>query len=271
MQRVHSGTRREPNTDAPPLSIDLNSDLGESYGAYRIGEDDGLFGLISSANVACGFHGGDPRVMEATVAGAKAAGVAIGAHPGFLDLAGFGRREMNATPVEVRTDTLYQLGALDAFCRAAGVRLQHVKAHGALYNAAVKDAALAQAIAEGVAAFDPGLVMLAQPGTRLSSAAEARGLAVAREGFIDRAYRADGTLVARREPGAVITDPGEASERSLRLVLEGKLRTVDGTDLDLAVDSLCIHSDTPGAVTILTRVRSDLEAAGLRIRPFGRP
>ena len=252
-------------------AIDLNSDLGEAFGAHAVGFDDELFGLISSANVACGFHGGDPRVMERTVATANELGVAVGAHPGFPDLVGFGRRPIQATPNEVRTDTLYQVAALAGFCTAAGVTMQHVKAHGALYNAAVKDAALAQAIAEGVAAFDPGLVMLAQPGTRLSSAAEARGLAVAREGFIDRAYHADGTLVARREPGAVITDPGEASERSLRLVLEGKLRTVDGTDLDLAVDSLCIHSDTPGAVTILTRVRGDLEAAGLRIRAFGRP
>ena len=252
-------------------AIDLNSDLGEAFGAHSVGFDDELFGLISSANVACGFHGGDPRVMERTVATADELGVAVGAHPGFPDLVGFGRRLVQATADEVRTDTLYQVAALAGFCHAAGVTMQHVKAHGALYNAAVKDAAVAGAIAAGVAAFDPGLVILAQPGTNLSEAAAASGLALAREGFVDRAYHADGTLVSRQRPGAVITDPGEAAERSLRLVLEGRLRTVDGTDLVLTVDSLCIHSDTPGAVAILTRVRGDLEAAGLRVRAFGRP
>lgn len=253
-----------------PRAVDLNSDLGEAFGAHRVGFDEELFELISSANVACGFHGGDPRVMERTVAAAKARGVAVGAHPGFPDLVGFGRRQMQVTADEARTDTLYQVAALDGFCRAAGVTMQHVKAHGAFYNAAVKDRALADAIAAGVAAFDRGLVMLAQPGTHLFAAAEAAGLPTAREGFIDRAYNADGTLVSRLLPGAVVTDPGEAAERALRLVLEGRLRAIDGTDLDLAVDSLCIHSDTPGAVAILSRVRRDLEAAGVEIRAFGR-
>jgi UPF0271 protein len=252
-------------------SIDLNSDLGEAFGAHTVGFDDELFGLISSANVACGFHGGDPRVMERTVVRAHELGVAVGAHPGFPDLVGFGRRVIQATPDEVRTDTLYQVAALAGFCLAAGVRMQHVKAHGALYNAAVKDAALADAIVAAVVGFDAGLVMLAQPGTRLSAAVEGRQLPLASEGFIDRAYHADGTLVSRLRPAALITDPGEASERALRLVTEGRLRTVDGTDLELEVDSLCIHSDTPGAVAILTRVRRDLEAAGVEIRAFGRP
>lgn len=252
-------------------AIDLNSDLGEAFGAHRVGFDQELFELISSANVACGFHGGDPRVMERTVATAKARGVAVGAHPGFPDLVGFGRRQMHVTADEARTDTLYQVAALDGFCRAAGATMQHVKAHGAFYNAAVKDRALADAIAAGVVGLDRGLVMLAQPGTHLFAAAEAAGLPTAREGFIDRAYNADGTLVSRQLPGAVVTDPGEAAERSLRLVLDGRLRAIDGTDLDLVVDSLCIHSDTPGAVAILTRVRQDLEAAGVEIRAFGRP
>ena len=175
-------------------AIDLNSDLGESFGAYTIGFDAELFPLISSANVACGFHGGDPRVMERTIATAREHGVAIGAHPGFLDLVGFGRREIMATPDEVRTDTLYQLGALDAFCRAAGVALQHVKAHGALYNRAVKDPPLAGAIAAAVAAFDKGLIFLAQPGTALFAAAERISLPTAREGF------ADPRLQPRRHP-----------------------------------------------------------------------
>jgi len=179
--------------------IDLNSDLGEGFGAFRAGDDAALFPLISSANVACGFHGGDPRVMERTVAAAKAHGVAVGAHPGFPDLVGFGRRELAATPDEVRTDTLYQIGALDAFCRAAGVRLQHVKAHGALYNHAVKDPALAAAIAAAAAVYDRGLIFLAQPGTALLAAAAA-GLPTAREGFADRATFLAPSSPSRRSP-----------------------------------------------------------------------
>ncbi len=250
-------------------SIDLNSDLGEGFGAYRLGDDAELFAVISSANVACGFHGGDPRVMERTVVEALASGVAIGAHPGFPDLVGFGRRELAATPDEVRTDTLYQLGALDAFCRAAGGRLQHVKAHGALYNMAVKNPALSEAIAAAVKAYDPTLILLAQPGTALLAAGEAAGLPTAREGFADRAYNPDGTLASRRLPGAVITDPEAAAERALRLVTEGKLTTLDGQEIELQVDSLCVHSDTPGAVALARAVRRRLEAAGIAVRPMG--
>ncbi len=250
-------------------AIDLNSDLGEGFGAYRIGPDEELFGLISSANVACGFHGGDPRVMERTVAAAKAHGVAVGAHPGFLDLVGFGRRAMAATPDEVRTDVLYQLGALDAFCRAGGAPLRYVKPHGALYNVAVKQPPIAEAIAAAVRAYDPDLILLAQPGTALIAAGEAAGLPTAREGFADRAYNADGTLVSRLIPGALITDPEEAADRMLRLVTEGRLRTLDGQDLELTVDSICTHSDTPGSVAIVQAVRRRLEGAGVAIRPFG--
>ncbi|MGI8644459.1 MAG: LamB/YcsF family protein [Thermomicrobiales bacterium] len=251
-----------------PRMIDLNSDLGESFGAYAIGGDDELFDLISSANVACGFHGGDPRVMERTVATAKAKGVAVGAHPGFLDLVGFGRRAIAATPDEVRTDVLYQLGALDAFCRAARVKMQHLKAHGALYNVAVKDQEISGAIADAVRAYDPDLIFLAQPGTALYTAGEGAGLPTAREGFADRAYNADGTLVSRRLPGAMITDPEEAAARMVRLVTEGRLETIDGQDLDLQVDSICTHSDTPGSVAIVRAVREGLEAAGVTIRPL---
>lgn len=249
-------------------TIDLNSDLGEAFGAHQVGYDAELFDLISSANVACGWHGGDPRVMEQTVRTCMEKGIAIGAHPGYADLVGFGRREIRMSPDEARTDTLYQTAALDGFCRAAGVKMHHVKAHGAFYNAAVKDRTLSDAIAAGVKSFDPSLVMLAQPGTHLFAASVAAGLPTAREGFIDRGYNPDGTLVARGTPGALITDPSEASERVLRLMQDGRLRAVDGTDLELEVDSLCIHSDTPGAVAVLTRVREDLEKAGVRIATF---
>lgn len=253
----------------PGRTIDLNSDLGEGFGAYRIGDDAALFPLISSANVACGFHGGDPRVMERTVAAVHANGVGVGAHPGFPDLVGFGRREMAATPDEVRTDTLYQIGALAAFCRAAGAPLRHVKPHGALYNRAVGDVALAEAIVGGVAAFDRDLIFLAPPGTALFAAAEAAGLATAREGFADRAYHADGSLISRRVPGSVIDDPEAAAERALRLVVEGRVATVDGGELALTIDSLCIHSDTPGAVAIARAVRRRFDEARIAVRPLG--
>ena len=253
---------------AAARTIDLNSDLGEGFGAHRVGFDDELFDLISSANVACGFHGGDPRVMERTVAAATARGIGVGAHPGFPDLVGFGRRDVAATPDEVRTDTLYQIGALDAFCRVAGVRLQHVKAHGALYNRANRDPATAEAIAAAVRAYDPGLIFLAQPGTLLFAAGEAAGLPMAREGFADRAYNPDGTLLSRDRPGAVITDPEVAAERALRLVAEGRLTAADGTELELTIDSLCIHSDTPGAVELARAIRRRFDAAGVAVRPL---
>ncbi|MBA2278060.1 MAG: LamB/YcsF family protein, partial [Chloroflexia bacterium] len=185
------------------FAVDLNSDLGESFGAFAVGHDDALFPLISSANVACGFHGGDPRVIEQTVARAAAHGVAVGAHPSFPDLVGFGRRALAATADEVRTDCLYQIGALAAFCRAAGVPLRHVKAHGALYNLAVKDATIAAAIAAAVRAFDPAPRFFAAPGSALEAAGHEAGLTVVREAFADRAYHIDGSLVARGQPGAV--------------------------------------------------------------------
>ena len=248
-------------------TVDLNCDLGESFGAYVIGDDEALFALVSSANVACGFHGGDPRVMERTVASASAHGVAIGAHPGFLDLAGFGRRAIAASPDEVRTDVLYQLGALGAFCRAAGVPLRHVKAHGALYTLAVNDLPTATAIAAAVRAYDPGLRFFAPPGTALARAAAGAGLPLVREGFADRAYEPDGTLVSRRSPAALVTDPAVAAGRMLRLVTEGIIRAVDGSDIPLAVDTICTHADTPGAVSIVAAVRARLESAGIELRP----
>lgn len=248
--------------------VDLNSDLGESFGAYRIGDDAALLGLISSANVACGFHGGDPRVMAATVVAARDRGVAVGAHPGYSDLVGFGRRDLAASPTEIRADVLYQLGALGGFCRAAGVPLRHVKAHGALSNRAVSDAATAAAFVAAVEAYDAALIVLSQPGA-LVDAAEGAGLRVAREAFADRAYNADGTLVSRRLPGALITDPDEAAERMARLLAEGVLPTVGGPDLVLAADSICVHADTPGAAAIMGAVRARLVADGATIRPAG--
>ncbi|CAA9554519.1 MAG: Lactam utilization protein LamB [uncultured Thermomicrobiales bacterium] len=248
--------------------VDLNSDLGESFGAYRIGADDALLGLVSSANVACGFHGGDPRVLAATVAAARERRVAVGAHPGYPDLVGFGRRDLAASPEEVTADVLYQLGALGAFCRAAGVPMRHVKAHGALSNRAVTDPATAGAIVAAVRAYDADLVVLSQPGA-LIDAAEAAGLPVAREAFADRAYNPDGTLVSRRLPGALVTDPARAADRMARLLAEGSLPTVGGADLTLSVDSICVHADTPGAAEIMAAVRARLTAEGVAIRPPG--
>ena len=249
-------------------SIDLNSDLGEAFGAYTIAPDEELFTLISSANVACGFHAGDPRVMERTVVTASARGVAVGAHPGFPDLVGFGRREIVAAPEEVRTDVLYQIGALDAFCRAAGATMQHVKAHGALYNRAVQDEATAAAIAAAVKAYDPTLLFVALPGSTLAQAAEAAGLTVAREGFADRAYNPDGSLASRRLPGAVIHDPELVAERAVRLIQEGKVTAIDGSELNLEIDTLCLHSDTPGAVAIARAIRRRFDDAGITVRPM---
>jgi UPF0271 protein len=250
-------------------SIDLNSDLGEGFGAYRVGYDAELFPLISSANVACGFHGGDPRVLERTVRAAAEHGIAVGAHPSYPDLVGFGRRVIAATPDEVRTDVLYQLGALDAFCRAVGLRMRHVKAHGALYNHATTDPTTAEAIAAAVAAFDPDLILFAMPGSALLAAGEQAGLQVAREAFADRAYHANGTLVSRRDPGAMITDPEEAAQRMVRLVREGRLRTIEGEELDLEANSICIHSDTPGAVAIARAIRHRLADAEIAVRAPG--
>jgi UPF0271 protein len=249
------------------LSIDLNSDLGESFGVYRIGADEDLFPLISSANVACGFHGGDPRTIEKTVAAAKTHGIAIGAHPSFPDLVGFGRRPLQASPDEVRTDVLYQLGALDAFCRAAGVPLRHVKPHGALTNMAMHDTGLAEAIVAAIRDFNPALILFAMPGSALFSAGVAAGLPVAAEAFADRAYNADGSLVSRRIPGSLITDPVVAAERMVRLVTTGTIETIDGQEIALRADTICTHSDTPGAAGIVREVRRRLEAAGITVRP----
>ena len=248
--------------------IDLNSDMGESFGHYALGNDEALLDVVSSANVACGFHAGDPRVMRRTVEVARAKGVGIGAHPGYLDLAGFGRREMTATPDEVLTDVLYQLGALAAFCRAAGAGLQHVKPHGALYNQIARDERLALAAAEAVARFDPALIFVGLPGSAHERAAAQVGLPFAREAFADRAYNPDGTLASRQLPGSVITDPAEVAARAVRMAVEGRVTALDGSELALAPDTLCIHGDTPGAPDLARRVRAALEEHGVAVRPL---
>ena len=217
--------------------VDLNSDLGESFGAYTIGLDEQVIAHISSANIACGYHAGDPLVMDKTVAAAKAAGIAIGAHPGYPDLIGFGRRNMTCSPAEVKAYVKYQLGALMAFAAAHGMKMQHCKPHGALYNMAGKDAALARAIAEAIAEVDSSIILLALAGSQMIKAGEEAGLRVASEVFADRAYQADGSLVPRKQPGAVIHDTDEAIARTIRMVKEGKVTAITGEDVPLKADS----------------------------------
>lgn len=249
------------------MRIDLNSDVGESFGAYRLGADAEIMRSITSANVACGFHASDPGVMRETVRLARAAGVAVGAHPGFPDLVGFGRREMRVSPGEVEDMVLYQIGALAAIARSEGVSIGHVKAHGALYNMAARERPLAEAIARAVRAFDPSLVLFGLPRSELLRAGEAAGLSVASEGFADRAYAPDGSLVSRTQPGAVIRDADEVVRRSLRLVTERRVTAIDGSELGFEVNTLCVHGDTPGAQELTRRLRAGLEEHGITVRP----
>lgn len=249
--------------------IDLNSDVGESFGAYRLGADEDVLRSITSANVACGYHAGDPGVMRETVRLARDAGVAVGAHPGLPDLVGFGRREMRVSPAEVEDLVLYQIGALAAIARSEGVTLSHVKPHGALYNMAARELRLAQAIARAVRAFDSSLVLFGLPGSQLMSAGATEGLRVASEGFADRAYAPDGSLVPRTEPRAVIHDPDEVVRRAMRLLTEGRVTAIDGSEVALRVDTLCVHGDTPGAPELTRRLRQGLEQHGLRVLAVG--
>lgn len=251
------------------MMIDLNADLGEGFGPYRLGDDAALLPSISSANIATGFHAGDPAIMRETVGQAKDLGVGIGAHPGYPDRRGFGRRELVAPdPDRIYADVLYQLGALAAFCRAAAATLAHVKPHGALYNQAMREPAVAEPIADAVAAFDPTLIVVAQPESALLAAAEANGLRVAREGYADRAYRADGRLVPRAEAGAVIHDSARVAARAVKMVCDGVVESVDGTSLALRIDTLSVHGDTPGAAELARAIRAALTAAGVSVRPL---
>ena len=247
------------------MTIDLNADLGESFGRWTLGSDRELMRAITSANIACGYHAGDPGVMRTTVRLAREAGVAVGAHPGLPDLAGFGRRNMAVSAGEVEDMVLYQTGALAAIAAAEGVRLQHVKPHGALYNMAVKERALADAIARAVRALDAALIVFALPGTELEHATRDAGLTVAREGFADRAYEADGTLTPRTRPGAVIHSAEEVIGRAVRIARDGVVRATNGSDIPMRVDTICTHGDTPGSHDLTRQLRAALEADGIAV------
>lgn len=250
-------------------TIDLNADLGEGFGQWRLGDDDALLQVVTSANVACGFHAGDPGLMRRVCAVAADRGVAVGAQVGYRDLAGFGRRRIDYDLGELRDDVIYQIGALAGFGRVAGTRVRYVKPHGALYNTAAVDEGQASAVVAAVTDFDADLPVLCQPGSVLATAAAAAGLTVIGEGFADRGYRADGTLVPRSAPGALIPEPAEVAARAVRMAVEGVVVAVDGTSVPCAVQSICLHGDTPGAVELARRVRAAMTAAHLDVQPFG--
>ncbi|HEV8306381.1 MAG TPA: 5-oxoprolinase subunit PxpA [Methylomirabilota bacterium] len=248
--------------------IDLNCDMGESYGRWTLGADEAIMPYISSANIACGFHGGDPHVMRKSVALALQHGVAIGAHPSLPDLMGFGRRVMDVTPAELKDYFCYQMGALREFCRAAGHDLQHVKPHGILYSMAESQEAIAQAIGEAARESGERLILMTLASGKYDAHCRKMGVRVASEGFADRGYEVDGTLVSRKKPGALITDPARAAAQAVRMAAEGKVRTHDGVDIDISIQTICCHGDTPGAERIVRAVRDGLEQAGIQVRPL---
>lgn len=250
------------------LAIDLNADVGESYGTWRLGDDDRLLGLVTSANVACGFHAGDPLTLRHTCEVAAAHGVAVGAQVSYADLAGFGRRFIDVPADALAADVLYQLGALSAMCRVAGTTVRYVKPHGALYAATVHHLAQARAVVEAVAAYDPALPVLGLPGSALLEAAAALGLRAVPEAFADRGYAADGTLVPRGRPGALVTSVEEVAARVLRMVQEGVVVSVDGTEVPVQAESVCLHGDTPGALGLAVAVRAALAGSGVEVRSF---
>jgi 5-oxoprolinase (ATP-hydrolysing) subunit A len=251
------------------IRIDINSDMGESFGAYAIGHDAGLMKAITSANVAAGFHAGDPSVLRDTIRSAKQHGVAVGAHPGFPDLVGFGRRELNVTPQEAEDMVLYQVAAVAGVAAAEGVRIQHVKPHGALFNMAVRNAELSAAIARAVAAFSRDLILFGLPGSEILKAGKAAGLRVAAEVFADRAYEPDGSLASRRKPGSVIHDPGAVVARAVRMVKEHTVVATDGSTVQLEADTICVHGDTPGSDLLAAKIRGGLEASGVTVTAIG--
>lgn len=248
--------------------LDINCDLGEGYGPWRMGDDAGLMQVITSANVACGFHAGDPVIMDRTARLALEASVDLGAHIGFNDLQGFGRRPMQLDQRELQTLTLYQLGALDAIARAAGNRVRHVTLHGALGNMAFVDRALAQTVMNSIRAFDRELLVIAPPMTQMEAAAEQAGLRVARVVFADRAYDQRGLLVSRKLPGAVIHEPAAVFARVARMLEERCITTIDGTQLPVQIDSVLVHGDTPGACDLAALLRTRIEAGGVRVAPL---
>ena len=251
-------------------TIDLNCDMGESFGAWTMGQDDAVLAHVSSANIACGFHAGDPNVMHRTVKAAFERGVSVGAHPSLPDLEGFGRRVMRVTPDEVYALMVYQTGALAGFCRALGGKLSHVKAHGALYNMAAQDAGLAAAIASAVRDFDPALVLFGLAGSEVIRAGRAAGLSVANEVFADRSYQPDGTLTPRNRPNAMIGDVHASLQQVERMLREGRVRATDGTDVAIEADTICIHGDEPRAAEFARELRALLDRLGVGVRAPGK-
>ncbi|GAA4384711.1 LamB/YcsF family protein [Tsukamurella soli] len=250
------------------MRIDLNADCGESYGAWTLGDDDGLLSVVSSANIACGFHAGDPTTLRATCATAVASGVRIGAQVGYADLRGFGRRFIDVPYADLVADVIYQIGALQALARSVGGSVSYVKPHGALYNAIVTHRRQAEAVVEGMRACAPELPALGLPGSVFLAVAADAGLRPVAEAFADRAYTPDGALVPRSQPGAVLHDPDEIAARVLRMLVDGTVQAIDGTEVALAPESVCVHGDTPDAVTVARRLRRVIEGAGGRVVPF---
>lgn len=248
--------------------MDLNADLAEGFGRWELGDDEALLGVVTSANVACGFHAGDSVVIREAVTRAAERDVAVGAQVGYRDLAGFGRRFIDVPPRELTDDVIYQIGALAGFARVAGTEVTYVKPHGALYNAIVRHVEQAAAVVEAVRSYDPGMAVLGLPGSQWLAQAEQAGLRTFREAFADRAYTPEGTLVSRREPGAVLHDPEEIAQRCLKLAAGEPIRAVDGSEIEVRADSICVHGDSPGAVAIAQAVRDRLGEAGTQLRPF---
>lgn len=248
--------------------VDLNSDLGESFGAYKIGNDAEILKTVTSANVACGFHAGDPQVMYRTVKTALECGCAIGAHPGMPDLVGFGRRKMDITAEEAYTIVIYQIGALQGFAKTFGATLQHVKPHGALYNMAAGNTMLAEAIANAIYDIDPTLILFGLAGSELIKAGDVIGLKTASEVFADRSYQEDGSLTPRSLPGAMITDEEQSMAQVLRMVKEGVVTTLSGKEIEVKADTICVHGDGPKALAFTQKIRTELEAAGITVGSF---
>jgi UPF0271 protein len=255
------------STQSPP-AVDLNSDLGEGFGVWTLGDDDALLEVVSSANVACGFHAGDPDILRRVCAVAASRGVVIGAQVGYHDLAGFGRRSIDVEPASLVNDVLYQIGALDAFARVAGTRVRYVKPHGALYNRAVRDEQQARAVVDAVALYDRSLPVLGLPGSALLRLAAEAGLTPVEEAFADRGYTPQSTLVPRSRPGALLHDPAEVAARVVRMITAGQVTSVDGKDVPVSARSVCVHGDSPGAVAMAVAVRQALLDAGVEIRAF---
>lgn len=251
--------------------VDLNCDMGESFGLYKLGNDDDLLEYVTSVNIACGLHAGDPSTMRRMLGSAIEKGVATGAHPGYPDMQGFGRRFIEVSPQEAYDFVVYQIGALQGFAHALGGRLQHIKPHGALYNAAAIDGSLAEAIAAAARDVDDGLILFGLSGSELIAAGEKAGLRTANEAFADRTYQSDGTLTSRRRPDALVTEPEEAVAQAIRIVKQGKVRTTDGADVEVHADTICIHGDRPDAVALARLIRQRLESDGIEVKAAGAP